>query len=232
MASVISAFSNTREGRCSTRSSGQSARLRQHRGRWLCKKTPDESIPPVLPFRNLRQRGDRRPSQCCRAESRRKPPVELAAERLPLYRDPRVLLPVYAHQKFLLHDGGFKELKIHVPTAGGKTLGAVLFALRETFKNPAAIVRTILTYPTNLLSRDQFEHSVVRALTEWVGADTPLTGVIDPYLHRFVHSSVGFEEAVHLGAPTYVFELPRHVASRDLYVTVITGDVLQHLLSA
>src|SRR5437867_1820459 len=115
--------------------------------------------------------------------------MELAAERLPLFRDERLLQPVYAHQRFLLHEGDFQKLKVHVPTAGGKTLGAVLFALRDAFERPDSRVRAILTYPTNLLSRDQFERSVVRALVEWVGAERVAAGAINPIERRFVHDA-------------------------------------------
>lgn len=157
--------------------------------------------------------------------------MELTAERLPLFRDEPLLRPVYAHQKFLRHDAHFDKLKVHVATAGGKTLGGILFALRDTFSDPSAIVRTILTYPTNLLSRDQFEHSVVRALTDWVGAEQPRIGVINPVKRCFEQSSLPFADAVSLGAPTYVFALPPSMGGRDLYVTVMTGEGLQHLFS-
>ena len=157
--------------------------------------------------------------------------MELIAERLPLFRDERLLKPVYAHQKFLIHEGGFKELKIHVPTAGGKTLGAVLFALRETFVRPTTPVRMILIYPTNLLTRNQFEQSIVSALTLWIGAEFIAAGVIDPVHKRFVRNNVGFEATLGRGVPTYIFKLPARLGSRDLYVTVITGEGLQYLLS-
>lgn len=159
--------------------------------------------------------------------------MELSAEQLPLYRDKKLLRPIYAHQRFLLHENGFKKLKIHIPTAGGKTLGAVLFALQEKLADPLASVRTILTYPTNLLSRDQFEQSIVRALTGWVGTEPPKIGVINPVEKRFVPDGSGFEQSVSRGAPTYVFTLPAQFGGRDrdLYVTVITGEGLQHLFS-
>jgi CRISPR-associated nuclease/helicase Cas3, C-terminal len=157
--------------------------------------------------------------------------MELREERFALFRDDQVLRSIYAHQRFLLHEAGFKRLKVHVPTAGGKTLGAVLFALQDTFADPAIPVRTILTYPTNLLSHDQFERSVVRALVEWVGTESPRIGAINPVERRFVPHSLPFEKSVNLGAPTYVFELPKRLGGRDLYVTVITGEGLQHLFS-
>ena len=157
--------------------------------------------------------------------------MELKAERLSLFRDEWLLRSVYAHQRFLLHEAGFKELKVHVPTAGGKTLGAILFALRDSFAEPLTLVRTILTYPTNLLSRDQFEHSIVRALTEWIGTSLPKVGVINPMERRFVPDGSPFEVSVGRGVPTYVFTLPPRFGSRDLYVSVITGEGLQHLFS-
>lgn len=157
--------------------------------------------------------------------------MEIAAERLPLFRDDRLLQPIYAHQRFLLHEGGVPKLKVHVPTAGGKTLGAMLFALRDTFERPDCLVRAILTYPTNLLSRDQFERSVVRALIEWIGAEHIAMGAINPIERRFVRDAGRFEEVVRRGVPTYVFKLPGRLGGRDLYVTVITGEGLQHLLS-
>jgi len=154
--------------------------------------------------------------------------VELAAERLPFFRDQRLLRPVYAHQCFLLHEVGFQKLKVHVPSAGGKTLGAVLFALRDTYERPNSLVRTILTYPTNLLSRDQFERSVVRALVEWVGAERVAVGAINPVERRFIRDEASFEQVVRRGAPTYVFKLPAQLGGRDLYITVLTGEGLQH----
>ncbi|MBK5292158.1 MAG: hypothetical protein JJE04_10830 [Acidobacteriia bacterium] len=146
-------------------------------------------------------------------------------------KDEWLLRPVYPHQRFLLHEDGFKQLKVHVPTAGGKTLGALLFALRDTFKAPSTKVRAIFSYPTNLLSRDQFERSIVRGLREWVGAKAVAEGVIDPVSRAFVRDDSSFEQIVGRGAPTYVFSLPPHLGGRDLYVTVITGEALQHLLS-
>ncbi len=157
--------------------------------------------------------------------------MELAAERLPVFRDEWLLHPVYSHQRFLLHEAAFQKLKVHVPTAGGKTLGAVLFALRDTFERPDSLVRTILTYPTNLLSRDQFERSVVRALVEWVGAERVAVGAINPIERRFVRDDASFEQVVGRGAPTHVFKLPPRLGGRDLYVTVLTGEGLQHLFS-
>jgi len=157
--------------------------------------------------------------------------VELAAQSLLLVKDKWLLRPVYPHQRLLLHEDGFKQLKVHVPTAGGKTLGALLFVLRETFKSPSTTVRAIFTYPTNLLSRDQFEHSIVRGLREWVGAKSVGEGVIDPVSRAFVPDDSSFEQIVGRGAPTYVFRMPPHLGGRDLYVTVITGEALQHLLS-
>jgi len=157
--------------------------------------------------------------------------VELAAQSIPLCRDEWLLRPVYPHQKSLLHEGGFKALKVHVPTSGGKTLGALLFALRDTFKSNLTPVRAIFSYPTNLLSRDQFQRSIVRGLTEWVGAASVGSGVIDPLGGAFVRDEAAFENLVGRGAPTYVFAMPPRLGGRDLYVTVITGEGLQHLLS-
>jgi hypothetical protein len=112
--------------------------------------------------------------------------MELTAQRVPLVTDERLLRPIYPHQKSLLHEDGFKRLKVHVPTAGGKTLGALLFALRDTYRSNSIPVRAVFAYPTNLLSRDQFERSIVRGLTEWVGADLIGRGAIDPIQTRFV----------------------------------------------
>lgn len=48
---------------------------------------------------------------------------------------------------------------------------------------------------------------------------------------RFVRDDARFEQVLERGAPTYVFKLPPHLRSRDLYVTVLTGEGLQHLFS-
>lgn len=157
--------------------------------------------------------------------------MELTAERFPLFKDELLLRTVYPHQRFLLREGGFKNLKIHVPTSGGKTLGALLFALRDTYRQPTTLIRAIFTYPTNLLSRDQFQNSILRALTEWVGADLRAVGGIDPIKRKFVRDPGSFEETVKRGAPTYVFALPARLGARDLYVTVLTGESLQHLFT-
>ncbi|MGA9725087.1 MAG: hypothetical protein WBQ86_21715 [Candidatus Binatus sp.] len=157
--------------------------------------------------------------------------MEVEAERWPIFSDPLVLKPIYAHQRALLHEGDFKKLKITVPTAGGKTLGALLFALRQTFADRYKKVRALFTYPTNLLSRDQFQHSILGALRDWIGATVLANGSIDPVQQKFVSSAESFEYAVAIGAPTYVLRLPDRLAPRDLYVTIITGEGLQHLFS-
>jgi ATP-dependent helicase YprA (DUF1998 family) len=157
--------------------------------------------------------------------------MELEAERLPVFFDPLLLRPIYAHQRALLYEGDFKKLKITVPTAGGKTLGAVLFALRPTFADRDNKVRALFTYPTNLLSRDQFQHSILGALRNWVGATMLANGSIDPVQQRFVSGPESFEDAVANGAPTYLLRLPDRLGSRDLYVTILTGEGLQHLFS-
>jgi hypothetical protein len=157
--------------------------------------------------------------------------VELEAERFLLFSDVMVLKPIYAHQRALLHESDFKKLKITVPTAGGKTLGAVLFALRQTFADRDKKVRALFTYPTNLLSRDQFQHSILGALRNWVGATVLANGSIDPIQQRFLSGAESFEDAVANGAPTYVLRLPDRLAPRDLYVTILTGEGLQHLFS-
>ena len=74
--------------------------------------------------------------------------MELTIQSLALLQDDLLLRPIYPHQRALLHEGGYKELKVHVPTSGGKTLGALLFALRDTFRHRKP-VRAIFTYPTN-----------------------------------------------------------------------------------
>ena len=125
--------------------------------------------------------------------------MELAAQILPLVEDKRLLRPVYPHQRFLLHEDAFKQLKVHVPTAGGKTLGALLFALRNTFRSPSTPVRAIFTYPTNLLSKDQFERSIVRGLREWVGAGSVGAGAIDPASRAFVPDNSSFEQVIARG---------------------------------
>lgn len=157
--------------------------------------------------------------------------MELAAQSIPLIEDDWLRRPVYPHQRFLLHESGFKKLKLHVPTGGGKTLGALLFALRDKFANNSAVVRAIFAYPTNLLSRDQFEHSILRGLVEWVGATFVAGGAINPVAKTFEPNNSSFEESMCRGAPTYVFEMPSRLGGCDLYVTVITGEGLQHLLS-
>src|SRR3990167_2420741 len=91
-------------------------------------------------------------------------------EEFKLFKDSKVLKNLYAHQKFILNYEGDDPVKIHVPTSGGKTLSAVLFALRKKYISPSELVNCVLTYPTNLLSKNQFESSVVKGLTQWVGA--------------------------------------------------------------
>ena len=52
-------------------------------------------------------------------------------EEFKLFKDQKVLKSLYAHQKFILNYNKDDPVKIHVPTSGGKTLSAVLFALRN-----------------------------------------------------------------------------------------------------
>lgn len=68
-------------------------------------------------------------------------------------------------------------------------------------------------------------------MVEWVGAERIATGAINPMERRFIHDTARFEEVARRGVPTYVFRLPRRVGGRDLYVTVLTGEGLQHLFS-
>jgi hypothetical protein len=56
-------------------------------------------------------------------------------------------------------------------------------------------------------------------------------GGIDPLARKFVREPRSFEEIVKRGAPTYVFALPTRLGARDLYVTVLTGEGLQHLFT-
>ncbi len=159
--------------------------------------------------------------------------MEIKAEILPIYIDNRVNKPLYAHQKYILDSSSFKKMKLHMPTSAGKTLSAVLFALRDTYKQGESI-RAILTYPTNLLSKDQFDGSVVRGLTEWVGAELKSQGFIEPYECAFQDCKLSFSELRRHGAPTYIFVLPEERFGKkrgNLYLTVLTGEILRYLFS-
>src|SRR4030042_3335660 len=157
--------------------------------------------------------------------------MEVVAERLPVYSDSLLKQPIYAHQKFLLHSSDFKQLKVHISTCGGKTLSAILFALSDSYKDPSVQIRTIFTYPTNLLSKDQFENSLIKGLTHWVCATLIHKGVINPVRQCFESNDSAFAEQVTVGAPTYVFQLPEHLDNKTLYLTVVTGEVLQYLFN-
>ena len=97
-------------------------------------------------------------------------------EELNIFTDPLVNKPLYAHQKYVLNHDGWDQLKIHTPTSSGKTLSAVLLPFKAKFDNPSTLVKTILTFPTNLLSQKQFEASIVDGLTNWVGAQERIRG--------------------------------------------------------
>lgn len=147
-------------------------------------------------------------------------------EELGLFNDTKVRKPLYAHQKFVLNYDNWDKLKIHVPTSGGKTLSAVLFALKEKYVFPSTSVRTILTYPTNLLSQNQFEASVIRGLHEWIGAKEIERGVLHPVKKRIVPGWNSFFGVYGGGAPTIVFELPPKLGRTKLWLTILNGEIL------
>lgn len=147
-------------------------------------------------------------------------------EELDLFFDSKVRKDLYAHQKFVLNHDDWNHLKIHVPTSGGKTLSAVLFALKEKYDNPSKLVKTILTYPTNLLSQNQFEASVVKGLVEWVGAKEIERGILHPVKKRVVPGWGSFFGSYSGGAPTIVFELPTKLAKAKLWISILNGEIL------
>lgn len=147
-------------------------------------------------------------------------------EELALFSDKNVRKPIYAHQKFVLNNDNWKQLKIHVPTSGGKTLSAVLFALKEKYEDPSKRVRTVLTYPTNLLSQNQFEASVVKGLTEWVGATEKERGLLHPVKKQIVPGWTNCFNDYGGGAPTIVFELPPKLGKTNLWLTILNGEIL------
>ncbi len=147
-------------------------------------------------------------------------------EELKRFSDSKVKKPLYAHQKFVLNYETGNQLKIHVPTSGGKTLSAVLFALKEKFESQDNLVRTIVTYPTNLLSQNQFEQSIVMGLTEWIGAKEKIRGVLHPVTRKIESGWSTFFGNYGGGAPTIVFELPVNLGKSNLYLTILNGEIL------
>jgi len=151
------------------------------------------------------------------------------------FKDTKVKNPLYAHQKYVLNYDDWDSFKIHVPTSCGKTLSAVLFALKKKYDNPKNIVRTILTYPTNLLSKNQFEASIVRGIKEWIGAEELRKFpkgkcFIHPIKKDFVPCDwQDFSEMC--GAPTIVFKLPTKLGSSKLLITVLNGEILFNMFS-
>jgi hypothetical protein len=158
----------------------------------------------------------------------------IAKQEFSRFKDPKVKKPVYAHQKYVLNSD-WNLLKIHAPTSGGKTLSAILFALKEKYENSNKVVRTVLTYPTNLLSKNQFEASVVKGLTEWVGAkeieNFPKGKCfIHPVKKDFIpYDWQDFSEMC--GAPTIVFELPAKLGKSKLLVSILSGEILFNMFS-
>lgn len=146
------------------------------------------------------------------------------------FKDSKVKQPLYAHQKYVLNYSDCDLLKIHVPTACGKTLSAVLFALSEKYENPNKKVQTILSYPTNLLSKNQFELSIVKGLRDWVGAKEIKRGMLHPVKKDIIdYKWIDFSEMC--GAPTIVFELPPCLGNSKLLVSVISGEILFNMFS-
>lgn len=147
-----------------------------------------------------------------------------------LFKEPKVKKPLYAHQKYVLNFNDKDALKIHVSTSGGKTLSAVLFALKEKYKNSKNMVKTLLTYPTNLLSKNQFESSVVKGLTEWVGAKEITRGMLHP-VKRTIEPYNWTNLSEMNGAPTIVFELPSNLGKSKLLVTILSGEILFNMFN-
>jgi hypothetical protein len=146
------------------------------------------------------------------------------------FKDLKVRKPLYAHQKYVLNYSDWNLLKIHVPTSGGKTLSAIFFALKEKYENPNKLVRTVLTYPTNLLSKNQFEASVIRGLTGWVGAREILRGMLHP-VKRTIEPYDWTDFSEMCGAPTIVFELPTKLGKSKLWISVLNGEILFNMFS-
>lgn len=150
-------------------------------------------------------------------------------QKFSLFNDEKVKKPLYAHQKYILnYDDNY--LKIHVPTSGGKTLSAVLFALKEKYDDSNLIIKTILTYPTNLLSKNQFESSIIKGMEEWVGAKEIIRGMLHPVKKVIEpHSWEDFSEMC--GAPTIAFKLPSKLGKEKLWVSVLSGEILFNMFS-
>ena len=151
-------------------------------------------------------------------------------QELTRFRDAKVMQPVYAHQKYILNYDLNDPIKIHVPTSGGKTLCAIFFALREKYENQIKLIKTILTYPTNLLSKNQFEKSIVDGLTKWVGAREIIRGIIHP-VEKTIKPSKWNDFFEVCGAPTVVFELPAKLGKSKLLVSILTGEILFNMFN-
>lgn len=152
-------------------------------------------------------------------------------EELDRFTDPLVNKPLYAHQKYVLNHDDWDQLKIHTPTSSGKTLSAVLFALKAKFDNPSTLVKTILTFPTNLLSQKQFEASIVDGLTNWVGAQERIRGVLHPVKNTIEPGWSNFFTSYSNGAPTIVFDLPAKLEHSKLWVTILNSEILYHMFT-
>ncbi len=152
-------------------------------------------------------------------------------EELDIFTDPIVNQPLYAHQKFVLNHDDWDQLKIHTPTSSGKTLSAVLFALKAKYNHPSNLVKTILTYPTNLLSQKQFELSIVKGLVEWIGAKERTRGVLHPIKKTIEPGWSNFFSTYSNGAPTIVFDLPAKLDQAKLWVTILNSEILYHMFT-
>lgn len=152
-------------------------------------------------------------------------------EELDIFTDPLVNKPLYAHQKFVLNHDDWDQLKIHTPTSSGKTLSAVLFALKPKFDNPSNLVRTILTFPTNLLSQKQFESSILDGLINYVGAQENTRGVLHPIKRKIEPGWNDFFTLYSNGAPTIVFDLPAGLNHAKLWITILNSEILHHMFT-
>lgn len=150
-------------------------------------------------------------------------------QKFSLFKDDRIKQPLYAHQKYILNYND-SCLKIHVPTSGGKTLSAVLFALREKYKDNKKLIKTILTYPTNLLSKNQFENSILKGLENWVGAKKIISGMLHP-VKRIIEQREWTDFSEMCGTPTVVFELPSELGKSKLWICVLSGEILFNMFN-
>ena len=108
--------------------------------------------------------------------------ITIAPEVLDLYPPPEPFMEMwksgllYSHQYAALLTDETKA-RIHSPTASGKSRAATFFSVSPFHRKKINRISATFVYPTNILTDQQFERSLVEGLVQNLGYGDAQTGV-------------------------------------------------------